>query len=234
MSKRFYKNAAAASVDGGCSVELDARPIKTPAGRLLVLPTRALADAVAAEWNAQGDDIDPKSMKLMPLCGTALDRVPEVRDGLIEGLLRYATTDLLCHRAAHPADLARRHVEVWQPLLDWASDALGARLLPTEGIIAVEQPLEALAAFKAHLERFDDWTLTALGELVGISGSLVLGLAMVKGRLDAAQAFDVFMVDEDHQRELWGDDFEASKRRENVRADLAAAYWFWQLSQDKS
>jgi len=234
MSKRFYKNAAAASVDGGFSVELDARPIKTPAGRLMVLPTRALADAVAAEWNDQGDDIDPKSMKLMPLCGTALDRVPEVRDGLIEGLLRYATTDLLCHRAAHPADLARRHVEVWQPLLDWSAETLGARLLPTEGIIAIEQPPAALAAFKAHLERFDDCTLTALGELVGISGSLVLGLAMVKGRLDAAQAFDVFMVDEDHQRELWGDDFEASKRRENVRADLAAAYRFWQLSQDKA
>lgn len=234
MSKRFYKHAAAAPVDGGFSVELDARPIKTPAGRLLVLPTRALADAVAAEWDAQGDDIDPKSMKLMPLCGTALDRVPEVRDGLIEGLLRYATTDLLCHRAAHPADLAKRHVEVWQPLLDWSAETLGARLLPTEGIIAVQQPPEAMAAFKAVLESFDDWTLTALGELVGISGSLVLGLALVKGRVDAAEAFDVCMVDEDHQRELWGDDFEASKRRENVRADLIAAYQFFQLSKVKA
>lgn len=231
MSKRFYTCAAAAPVDGGFSVELDGRAIKTPAGRLLVLPTRALADALAAEWDAQGDDIDPKSMHLMPLCGTALDRVPEVRDGLIEGLLRYATTDLLCHRAAHPADLTRRQADVWQPLLDWAAETLGARLIPTEGIIAVDQPPEAMAAFKAALEGLDDWALTALGELVGISGSLVVGLAMAEGRLDADEAFAVCMVDEDHQRELWGDDAEAAKRRENVHADLLAAYRFLQLSR---
>lgn len=231
MTKRFYKEAAVASVDGGFAVELDGRAVKTPAGRALVLPTRLLAEAVAAEWNAQGDDIDPKSMALMPLCGTAIDRVPEVRAGLIEGLLRYAGTDLLCHRAAHPADLAQRQREVWQPLLDWAADTLGARLTPVDGILAVDQDPAAIAAFKVALEGFDDWTLTALGELVGISGSLVVGLAVAKGRLSVAEAYDVCHVDEDHQRELWGEDAEAAKRREGIRADLQAAYTFMALSR---
>ena len=231
MSKRFYKQAAAAPVDGGFAVELDGRAVKTPAGTPLVAPTRALADAVADEWNAQGDDIDPKSMSLTPLVGTAIDRVPEVRDGLIEGLLRYAGTDLLCHRAGHPADLAARQTQMWQPLLDWAADELGARLTPTEGIIAVEQDPAAIEALRAVLDGFDNWTLTALGELVGISGSLVVGLALAKGRLDMDQAFAVCMVDEDHQREQWGEDFEATARRENVRADLDAAYRFLELSR---
>ncbi len=231
MAKRFYKQAAASAVDDGFAVELDGRPVKTPSGALLALPTQALAEAVAAEWDAQGDEIDPKSMRLMPLCGTAIDRVPDVRDGLIEGLLRYADTDLLCHRSGHPEDLAKRQFEVWQPLLDWAADALGARLQPTEGIIAVDQDPDAIAALKTALEEFDNWGLTALGELVGISGSLVIGLAMVKGRLDVAQAFDACHVDEDHQRELWGEDAEATARREGVRADLETAYQFFKLSQ---
>jgi len=231
MSKRFYTEATAAAVDGGFQVELDGRAVKTPAGQALVMPTQALADAVAAEWNEQGDEIDPKSMSLMPLVGTAIDRVPDVRDGLIEGLLRYATTDLLCHRAGHPADLAARQTDVWQPLLDWAADELGARLTPTEGILAVDQDPAALAALHGVLESFDNWTLTALGELVGISGSLVVGLALAKGRLDIEQAYTVCHVDEDHQRELWGEDFEATQRRENVCADLAAAYRFLKLVQ---
>lgn len=233
MSKRFYTEAATTAVDGRFQVELDGRPIKTPAGQPLIMPTRALADAVAAEWNAQGDEIDPKSMSLMPLVGTAIDRVPDVRDGLIEGLLRYATTDLLCHRAGHPADLAARQAKAWQPLLDWAAIELGARLMPTDGIIAVDQDPAALAALKGVLEGFDNWTLTALGELVGISGSLIVGLALAKGRIDIEQAFTVCHVDEDHQRELWGEDFEATQRRENVCADLAAAYRFMQLVQDQ-
>lgn len=234
MSKRFYTEAAATPVDGGFQVELDGRAVKTPAGQALVLPTQALAEAVAAEWNAQGDEIKPKTMRMMPLVGTAIDRVPDVRDGLIEGLLRYADTDLLCHRATDREDLIARQNEVWQPLLDWAADELGARLIPVQGIIAQDQDPAAIAAFKTVLEGFDNWTLTALGELVGISGSLVVGLAVAKGRLDGAQAFTVCQVDEDHQREFWGEDFEATTRREGIRADLATAYQFLQMSRGES
>lgn len=231
MTKRFYEQAAAAQVDGGFAVELDGRAVKTPAGQPLVFPSKALADAVACEWNAQGDDIDPKSMSLMPLCGTAIDRVPDVRDGLIEGLLRFADTDLLCHRSTHPEDLAARQVEVWQPLLDWAADDFGGRLKPTQSIIALDQDADAVAAFKAVLDGYDNWTLTALGELVGISGSLVVGLALVRGRLTVDQAFDVCHVDEDHQREMWGEDAEATARRDGIRRDLNTAKQFLDLSQ---
>lgn len=231
MTKRFYEQAAAAQVDGGFAVELDGRAVKTPAGQSLVLPSKALADAVAAEWNAQGDDIDPKSMSLMPLCGTAIDRVPDVRDGLIEGLLRFTETDLLCHRSAHPEDLVARQVEVWQPLLEWAADDFGGRLMPTEGIIAIDQDPAAVAAFKVVLEGYDNWVLTALGELVGISGSLVVGLAMARGRLSVDQAYDVCHVDEDHQRELWGEDAEATARLDGIRRDLNTAKLFLDLSQ---
>lgn len=231
MTKRFYKHAAAAPADGGFAVELDGRAVKTPAGNPLVLPTQDLAQAIAREWDTQGEEVDPKSMKLMPLAGTAIDRVPEVRDGLIEGLLKYAETDLLCHRASHPQDLAQRQFETWQPLLDWAADELGARLTATEGILAVEQDATAVAAFAEVLTAQDNWVLTALGELVGITGSLVVGLALLKGHIDVDAAFNAMHVDEDHQRELWGDDAEALARREHVRADLDAAYAFMTLSR---
>lgn len=231
MTKRFYEHATAAQCEGGFSVELDGRAVKTPAGSPLVLPTNALAEAVAAEWDAQGDEIDPKSMELMPLAGTALDRVPDVREGLIEGLLRYADTDLLCYRAGHPEDLAKRQYEAWQPLLDWAADELGGRLNVTEGVIPVTQDESAHTAFKAVLDGCSNWELTALGELVGISGSLVVGLALYKGHIDVDQALKVCHVDEDHQIELWGEDFEAKASRENKAKDLRAAFTFLELTR---
>lgn len=231
IAKRFYKHAAARDTGSGFAVELDGRGVKTPAGKPLVLPTRALADAVAGEWNAQGDDIDPKSMKLMPLAGTALDRVPDVRDGLIEGLLRYADTDLLCYRAAHPDDLAVRQARAWQPLLDWAADELGARLNVTEGVIAVAQDDAARRALRAQLEPLDDLALTAMGEMVGITGSLVIGLALVKGRISVDEALVACHVDEDHQIEQWGEDPEAKRARDLKAQDLRAAYRFFALSR---
>jgi len=229
MTKRFYKDAAAAEIDGGYCVQLDGKSVKTPQGSLLVMKSEALADAVAEEWNAQGDEINPKTMALTPLVGTAIDRVPGVRDDLIEGLLRYGDTDLLCYRATHPEDLTQRQAQMWQPLLDWAADELGARLTPTEGIVPISQSAEARAAFKAVLDDCDDWTLTALGELVGISGSLVLGLALVRGHINVSQALAVCHVDEDHQNETWGLDHEAKHRRENVAKDITAAYRFFEL-----
>lgn len=230
-AKRFYKEAAAQPQDGGFAVALDGRTVKTPAGKPLVLPTHALAQEVAGEWNAQGDEINPKTMKLMPLAGTALDRVPNVREGLIEGLLRYADTDLLCYRAAHPEDLAQRQFEVWQPLLDWAGDALNARLAVTEGIVPIDQDPCAKDAFRGVLEEYDDFALTALGELVGITGSLIIGLALEKGHITLDQALTACHLDEDHQIERWGEDFEAKARRANLTEDLKAAYRFLELSR---
>jgi len=231
MKKRFYEKAAAAQVDGGYAVQLDGRNVKTPNGTTLVMPTLALCEAVAAEWDAQGDEIDPKSMDLMPLAGTALDRVPDVREGLIEGLKKYGETDLLCHLADDTQEaLVKRQREAWQPVLDWAADELGARLVPTQGIIAVDQDPKALETLKSVLESFDNWTLTAMGELVAITGSLILGLALVKGHLSVEEALHIARVDEDHQIEQWGDDFEAIARRKNITHDVTSAYRFFELS----
>ncbi len=226
MSKRFYESAIPRKTGGEYAIELDGRPVKTPAGKAFKLPTLALAEAIAEEWNAQGDAIDPHSMPLMRFCGTAIDRAPEVRDDMIEGLLRYGQTDLLCYRAADPKDLARKQDEAWQPLLDWAADEWGARLTSTQGVVPVSQDAAAHGAFKVVLEDIDNWTLVGLGELVGITGSLVVGLAVLKGRLDADLAFAVCHVDEDHQSALWGEDDQARQRREQVRIELhnAARY----------
>jgi len=232
MKKRFYETVTVVHVDGGYSVQLDGRNVKTPMGSLLVMPSKALSEVVAQEWNAQGDEIDPKSMAFMPLVGTAIDRVNEVRDDLIDGLLKYAETDLLCHFADESLqiDLYKRQVESWQPILDWADNELGARLKPTQGIMAKKQDSKSLKNLRKILNRFDQWTLTALGELVGISGSLLVGLALIKGFIDIKQALVVCHIDEDHQIEQWGEDFEAQARRKNVERDITNAYRFFELA----
>jgi len=229
MTKRFYKNAAARESDGAFVVTLDERAIKTPAGKPLNLPTLALGEAVAGEWAAQGEEIDPKSMPLMQLSGTAIDRVPDVREGLIEGILRYVDTDLLCYRAASPEDLAARQAVVWQPLLDWAAEKYGATLKSVEGVIPITQDAHARDGFAQAMAAMDNWRLTALAELVGVSGSIVIGFAMYAGRLGADEAFAACQVDEDYQIELWGEDHEATQRRANVRVELETAAHFLEL-----
>ncbi|MBL4615119.1 MAG: ATPase [Magnetovibrio sp.] len=229
MTKRFYKDTGVSQAEDGFAITLDERVIKTPAGESLNVPTEALAKAIADEWAAQGDDIDPNSMPLMQLSGTAIDRVPGVRDGLIDGLLRYIDTDLLCYRAATPEDLAARQAEVWQPLLDWAEETFGAKLKVVEGVIAVTQDAAARQGFGAAMADLDNWQLTALAEMIGVSGSIVVGFAMFAGALDGEQAFAVCHVDEDHQMELWGEDAEATARRANVRGELNTAVQFLDL-----
>lgn len=229
MTKRFYKDAGVCEADGGFAVTLDERSIKTPAGKLLVVPTKVLAQGVADEWQAQGDDLDPTSMPLMQLCGTAIDRVPNLRDGLIDGLLRYTDTDMLCYRAGSPEDLAARQAEVWQPLLDWAEETFNAKLKVVEGVIPITQDQSAHQGFGAAMADMDDWQLTALAEMVGVSGSIVVGFAMFAGALDGDQAFSVCHVDEDHQIKQWGEDAEATTRRANVRAELHTAVQFLDL-----
>jgi len=231
MTKRFYKETAVSAVEDGFSVTLDGRAIKTPAGAPLSVPTQALAAAVAGEWDAQGDQINPNSMPLMQLCSTAIDRIPNVRDGLIDGLLRYTDTDLLCYRAATPQDLATRQAEVWQPMLDWAEETFGAKLKVVEGVIPITQDESARRGFAVAMADMDNWQLTALAEMVGISGSIVVGFAMYAGALDAEQAFKVCHVDEDHQIAMWGEDAEATARRAQVHAELKSAVDYLTLLQ---
>lgn len=224
--KRFYKEARAAAAEDGFEVRLDGRVLRSPAGGRLALPTEALAAAIAAEWQAQGERINAETMPIMSLASTATDRVAAQRGQIVEEILRFAETDLLCHRAETPAELVRRQAETWQPLLDWAAQELGAPLTATRGILAVAQPPASLDALRRAVEALDDLALAALSVAVAAAGSLVIGLALLRGRLDPEAAFDAAELDASYQIELWGEDPEATRRRAVCRADLFAAARF--------
>lgn len=231
MSKRFYSEASyAPSQDGsGFQVMLDAKPMRTPAGHPFVVPTSALGEAIASEWQAQGDDIKPATMPMTQIAGTAIDRVSENREDVIEGVLKYAETDLLCHRAEIPPELAARQMERWQPLIDWAADELAAPLNVTTGILPATQPEQAKAGFAKALRPLDDFTLTALASLVGVCGSLVLGVALLKGRLKGDEAYQLSQLDEFWQADNWGEDGEARARQESIKREISEAEQFFEM-----
>ena len=221
--KRFYKQAAVAEGTGGFAVHLDGRGVKTPAGRKLEVPFQPLAVAMAAEWQEQGEEIKPKSMPMTQLASTALDRIGPERATILEQLTRFADTDLLCYRADFPRDLVDRQTARWQPLLDWAAEALGARLAVTAGVLAVPQPADALAALHARLDTYDPWRLCAAQATCAAAGSLVLALALTEGRLDGETAYELSQLDETFQIEKWGEDAEAADRRAALRRDILSA-----------
>lgn len=221
--KRFYKQADVAEAEGGFAIRLDGRPIKTPATNHLLVPSRALAEAVAAEWHEQGEEVVPALMPMTQLASTALDRIGPERPVIQEQMAKFATTDLLCYRAEFPPDLVRRQASQWQPLLDWAADALGATLVVTAGIMAVEQPRHALDALDAHLDGYDVWRLTVAQAACAASGSLVLALALADGRLTGVETFELSQLDETYQIEQWGEDWEAADRRDVLKRDILAA-----------
>lgn len=231
IARRSYKAAAVAEEDEGFSVSLDGRPIKTPAGAPLRAPTRALGEAVAAEWNAQKEKIDPRSMPLTRLLSTAIDRVGPDRNRAIDQIAAYAATDLVCYRAEQPADLVRRQEEVWRGLLDWAERAHGARLRVTRGVVPVKQDPEALRMLRAEAARLSDVELSALASATAAAGSLVVGLALLAGEIDAGAAFEAAELDASFQIERWGEDAEAAGRRARLLDDLNAIERFVMLAR---
>ena len=203
----------------------DDRPLRTPEGKDVVVASRPLAEAIAGEMQAQATarSLDIAGLPNLRLAATAIDRVAAAREAYIDAIAAYGETELLCHRAEHPADLVERQHAVWQPLLDWVSARFGAPLGNTAGVMPQRQSAAALAALRAAVAGYDDDLLAALGFVVQTSGSLVVGLAMVEGRLDAEQAFAVAELDETYQIEQWGEDAEATQRRAARRKDLAQA-----------
>lgn len=228
-SRRFYKSVSVRPEGEGFAVFLDERALKTPAKRPLVLPTEALAEAIAAEWAGQGDSIKPLTMPLTRLAYTALDRLFDDPTKAIDEAAAYAGTDLVCYRASHPAMLVHRQGESWQPLLDWLSRRYDVALAVTSGIMAVRQSDEALARLKAVVAARDPLRLVALHALTTASGSLVIALAVAEGEIDADRAFDLAHIDEIVQAEQWGEDAEAAAAREAVRQDILASGRFLAL-----
>lgn len=229
--KRFYKETAVDLADGGHRVLLDGRPMRTPAKAVLVVPTRALAEAIAAEWGEVPDkaEINASHLPLTRLAATGHDRVTTQRTRVIEDTAKYAGSDMLCYRASEPETLVKRQQETWQPLLDWAAERYGARLVVVEGLAFVDQPEQAVKKLHHAVAAHSDLGLSALYNLTHISGSLVVALAVAEGHLSAADAFAVAQLDELYQIERWGEDPIAAQRHEGIRQDIDASARFLAL-----
>lgn len=222
LRNRFYEVAAVAPAADGFAVTLDGRVVHTPARRALVAPAAVIAEAIRAEWAAQTRVIDPLSMPLTRLANSIVDGVADRADDVAEDIVKYLGSDALFYRAEHPEVLMARQAERWDPVVFWAADQLGAHFILAEGIIHVRQPDQAIAAARAALPR-DPWRLGALHAVTTLTGSALLALALLHGRLTADAVWTAAHVDEDWNGEQWGLDEEAALRRAGRRRDFDAA-----------
>lgn len=221
--KRFYQQASAVPVAGGFGIMLDARALKTPARAAFIVPTQSLAAAVAAEWNAQGDAVEIKAMRLTGLANAAIDRIAPERAAFAARLADYGAHDLLCYRAEAPVALISRQAKAWQVWLDWLAATHGAHLAIGEGVMHVTQSAGALAALGRATAQLDAFRLAGAHIVTTATGSLTLGLAVTAGALDARAALALSRIDEEFQAEQWGRDAEAEARAEAIRTEVEDA-----------
>lgn len=229
--KRFWKAATVEARPEGFAVLLDGREARTPAKLLLAAPNRALAEAMAEEWNAQGEHLDVESMPVTRAVNLALDRLPVTRPAVAEAVAAYGGSDALVHRAEE-GELAELEREAWNPLLDWAEEALGASLDLATGIMPKDQAPEALAALSAAVEEASDLGLIALHELTTLSGSLVLALAVTRGRLTPEEGWRLSQLGEDWQAARWGRDEEAAAKAARRQEAFLRGARLWRLAHE--
>jgi chaperone required for assembly of F1-ATPase len=227
--KRFWKNAAAAERDGGWGVELDGKPVRTPAREPLVVPTSALGEAIAEEWNGVENKVDPRDMPLTGLANAAIDRVAPDMQAFAAGLARYAESDLACYRAEGPEALVDLQTQSWDALLGWARRRFDVDFRTTGGIIHVEQPAATVERLAHAVAALDAFRLAGLLPLVTIGGSLIAALGVLEGAFTPEQAWAAVSIDERWQLEQWGSDAEAEAALENRRRDFVAAARFLNL-----
>jgi chaperone required for assembly of F1-ATPase len=238
LPKRFYSAATITrepqqqAAGAAWRVLLDGKPIRTPAKRDFVLPTRQLAAAIAAEWQAQGEEVDPASMPLTRLANSAIDGVSAREAAVRADILKYLASDLLCYRAPEPSELVRRQTASWDPILDWWQAAFGVRLAVTRGIVPVSQPELRSSALTGWLAGLDSFQLAAVHATTTLLGSAVLSLALAHGRLDCAGAWAAAHIDEDFQSERWGVDSVAKARRDRHWQELQAARRLFELARE--
>ena len=228
--KRFRTSSAVVQTDGGHTVELDGRRVKTPAKVPLVLPTRAMAEAVAAEWDAQEKEADPTTMLFTRSANVALDKVQHQHGEVADMLADYGDSDLLCYRAPYPEALQARQAEAWDPALDWAADAMGVRLIPRAGVVHHPQNADALAALRGQVHTLNPFQLTAFHDLVSLSGSLILGFAAARNWRKPSGIWRISRLDELWQIEQWGHDDEAQAAAQSKEAAFLHAKRFLDLS----
>jgi chaperone required for assembly of F1-ATPase len=235
LAKRFYQDVAVKDEGGGgASLLLDGKPVRTPGKALLALPTRALAEAVAAEWRAQGERVDPSTMPLTKLANSAIDGVKGREQTVIDDIARHAASDLLCYRAEGPKALVAAQGRHWDPVLAFAREALDAPLTLAQGIVHVAQPEASLARVRGAFEGHDPFRLAALHVMTALTGSALLALAVLREWLTPEEAWDAAHVDEDFQISQWGEDEEAKRRREARWRDFEASARAVKLLRDRS
>lgn len=229
--KRFWKVAAPVEVDGGFTVHLDGRPIRTPGKAALVVPSREMAEAMAAEWDAQEDELRPESMPVTKSANSAVDKVTPQFAEVADMLAEYAGTDLLCYREARNAQLAARQAEAWDPLLEWCAARFDAPLHRVEGLMFEAQPEASLDRLRAHLHQMSAFELTGVHDLITLPGSLVLGLAALEGVESPDALWELSRLDERYQQENWGLDDEAEEAAEVKKQAFSHALRFARMAQ---
>jgi chaperone required for assembly of F1-ATPase len=234
LPKRFYKEAGVEEQDGAFHLVLDGRTARTPGRNPLAVPDRGLAEALAQEWGGQGAEIDPATMPVTRLVNSAIDGVSTRRQEVVDDLVRFAGSDLICYRAGEPSRLVAAQDAAWNPVLDWARDEHGARFILSEGVMHVAQPETAIAAIRAAIEGVrSPFALAALHVMTTLTGSVLIALAHALGVLDSEQAWDAAHVDERYQESVWGEDEDAMARRRNRKADFEAASRVFRLASGK-
>jgi len=231
LKKRFWTEASVRAEPDGYAVYLDQHRLATPGKAPLILPTSALADAIAAEWQAQTQKVDPETMPMTRRANASIDKVAPQRREVADMLAEYGNSDLICYRAEHPTELAARQAEIWDPLVLWARDALGVDLITATGIIHVPQEGATLSRLSEMVHGFDPFALAALHDLVAISGSLIIAFAVIRAYDDPADLWRVSRVDEDWQAALWGKDDEAESAAAAKRQEFLDAFTFFTLVQ---
>jgi chaperone required for assembly of F1-ATPase len=224
--KRFYQEVTVGLGEPGHRILLDGRAMCTPAKQVFAVPTARLAAAIADEWREQRDKLRPGTMPLTRLASTAIDRMPVQRQAAIDEAIAYADTDLLCYRAAEPFELVERQQHAWQPMLDWVSRIYGVKLAVTTSILPLAQPAAVRDRLRSEIEILGDWPLVGMHAATTALGSLVLGLCLLHGRLDADAALAASLLDELFEIERWGSDIEVERRHEVLRRDVTAAAQF--------
>lgn len=230
--KRFWKTAEAVADDGGWAIRLDGRAVRTPSRVALVVPGAALARTITAEWDAQGDEVDPRLMPMTGFANATIDRVLPALGDFRGQVAAYAASDLFCYRADEPEELVARQQAQWGPLLDWAEDHYGIGFAVTAGIVPVDQPARTLAALRGAVEAIDPWLLAGAATITQIGGSLVGMLAHLADAVPAEALFDVVSLDELWQIEQWGEDWEAAERLAIRRADFLNAARYCALADE--
>jgi len=233
--KRFWKEVAVCTAEGGYSVVLDGRAVRTPAKAPLVVPTRRLAEMLAEEWRAQGDTLQPEAMPATRAANAAIDKVRGQKEEVTELLAAYGDSDLVCYRAEAPQALVAREARAWDPLLDWTAHRYGHRPVARVGVIHAPQPKPLLDSLQADIARLNSFELTAFHDLVAMSGSLIIGLAVLDQYAGPEELWQASRIDEDWQIEQWGEDEEAAALAEGRRESfLNAARFYFALQPDEA